>query len=345
MPSTVRSPASLILGIVFASGTAASLFWDVRSLGDVTLDHVMTGLVLVGTIASGHMFWRQARGLRILPCAGLAILFGGGTFYCVTTSAARNAEVGIPKVLVTLNENEQRNRLLTDIAEAKEDARKSKAVALKDCASGEGAKCKSLTRLATAADSHYWILIGRLATSKPEQPANPGLRHAAQVFAALPGAGSAEAIERSLVLFSPFVKALFLEIATVVFFGIGLGHRSVISTLEITENTKNQSAPVIPVPSVAPVYSVASVVRPRIVEISHKPPFEDLRPPSMDDAATVVNILKTLYRPINNDELAQLMGVTKGEASRRATVALQKGLIVKQRFGKHVAISLKQTMN
>ncbi len=309
--TTVRSWGSIALGAIFATGTATSIFWDIRALVDIAPDHMMTALVLIGTIASGHMFWRQARGYHILPCLGLAALFGGGTFYCVTTSAARTVEVSIPKTLDILAANEGRRQLEIDIREAKEDARKAKATAAKNCANGEGPGCRALTKLADAADSHYWMLGARLAGTKPEQPSNPGLHHAAQVFAALPFAGSAERIEHGLVLFSPFVKALFLEIATVVFFGIGLGHRTVAARAGSV--------------SCAPVTIFARRSLSTVVD---------------NDAATVVNALKTVREPVSNDELAALMSVTKGEASRRATIALENGLIVRQRWGRTVAISL-----
>ena len=71
------------------------------------------------------------------------------------------------------------------------------------------------------------MLNGRLANMRGEQIENAGLKHAARVFAALPLVQSQpEAIERALLLFTPFVKALFLEIATVVFLGIGLAGRA-----------------------------------------------------------------------------------------------------------------------
>lgn len=317
MPPTLasrsaRSWGAIALGAVFAAGTAASIFWDVRALVDLTPDHMMTALVLVGTIASAHMWWQQLRACHFGACFLLSILFGGGTFYCVTTSASRNVEVSIPKVLDVLATNERRRKLEVDIAEAKEDARKAKTATVKNCANGEGPGCRALTKLADAADSHYWMLVGRLANSKPEQPANPGLHHAAEVFAALPFAGSAGAIEHGLVLFSPFIKALFLEVATVVFMGIGLGHRT--------------SARVARVANCAPVTTVVATVA-----------------NSCDtDTVAVLSALRHIGRTVSNDEIAALMGVTKGEASRRVSVACAAGLTTRKPIGRHVAISLRQ---
>jgi hypothetical protein len=53
--TTVRSRGAILLGGIFALGPAY-VFGHVRSLADITTDHVMS-LVLGGTIAAGHMFW------------------------------------------------------------------------------------------------------------------------------------------------------------------------------------------------------------------------------------------------------------------------------------------------
>ncbi len=318
-PPTIRSWGSIALGIVFATGTAVSIFWDVRTLVDITPDHMMTALVLVGTIASGHMFWRQARAIHILPCLGLAALFGGGTFYCVTMSASRNIEVGVPKLLDTLATNERRRKLEVDVAEAQKYARETKAATLKNCTSGEGPGCRSLTKLSDAAESHYWVLVARLADTKPEQPSNPGLHHAAQVFAALPFASDAERIEHGLVLFTPFAKALFLEVATVIFLGIGLG--STVRTGVAADPNRQQNDTTV---------ECAPCPKPKLNRPHQQSPT----------VATVVEALRTVSGPVTNDQLAKLLGVDKGEASRRATVALESGLIVRQRLGREVAISL-----
>lgn len=310
----IRSWGSLALGATFAVGTAASLFWDVRSVSQLTTDHMMTLLVLIGTIASGHMFWHQLRN-SLLGCAGLAVLFGAGTIYCVVTSAARNVEIGIPRTLEIVSLNEQRKRLEADIAEAQGDARKAKAAAAKNCADGEGRQCKSLSKLAAAADAHYWVLVARLSTAKPEQPANPGLHHAAQVLALLPLTGSPEALETALVQLMPFAKALFLEIATIVFLGLGLGNK--------IAHQKGQTA-----------------------RRGHEQPEIRCHQFSISaDARTVVEALRTVAGSVTNDELASLMGVTKGEASRRATVALENGLITRERLGREVAISLARKLH
>src|SRR5581483_3908091 len=92
--TTVRSPGAIALGGIFALGTGYVLFEDViRQGAAVTADHVMTALVLVGTIAAGHCFMPALVARRFGGALGLALLFAAGTFICVTGSAGRGAEV------------------------------------------------------------------------------------------------------------------------------------------------------------------------------------------------------------------------------------------------------------
>lgn len=51
-------------------------------------------------------------------------------------------------------------------------------------------------------------------------------------------------------------------------------------------------------------------------------------------------LLRSLGRPVSNNELAGLMGVTKGECSKRVTDALRAGLVSRRRVGREVAITL-----
>jgi predicted transcriptional regulator len=51
-------------------------------------------------------------------------------------------------------------------------------------------------------------------------------------------------------------------------------------------------------------------------------------------------LLRSVNRPVSNNEIASLMGVTKGEASKRVSLALASGIVSRRRVGREVAISL-----
>src|SRR5262249_47235048 len=156
--TTVCCWGAILLGGIFALGTAYVLFADMRSLADITTDHVTTGLVLVGTIAAGHMFWPAARGGRDLGALGLLALFVSGTFICVTGSAGRSAEISQKKEAEANKVNGGREATEADLKKAKADREDLSTKAALECASGEGPKCKGLRSLVEYADSHVALL-------------------------------------------------------------------------------------------------------------------------------------------------------------------------------------------
>ena len=135
---------------------------------------------------------------------------------------------------------------------------------------------------------------------------NGGLAHAAKVFA-LALHAQPQQVELALVLLWPFAKAMMLEVATIVFLGLGLGHETVSSS---------------------------SAVKPvRVATVSE--PETEVDP--------VIAALMRVKRPVTNDELAAILGVTKGTASRK--VAALNGVIRRERVGREVAISLARPLN
>jgi hypothetical protein len=134
------------------------------------------------------------------------------------------------------------------------------------------------------------------------------VRAAAALFARLPFVSmSASAIEALLLLVFPFLQALFCEIGAIVGFSVGLGHAR-----------------------------VSRVSKEPAVSIEF--PGERKRKPKLSDADLVRAALARAGRPVSNDELASLMGVTKGEASKR--VAALDGEVRKLRSGRCLQISL-----
>jgi hypothetical protein len=95
---------------------------------------------------------------------------------------------------------------------------------IKECASGEGSKCRGARASVEYADSHIAILEVRKSDMAPEQDANVRLKHAARVFAFFNPGTDERRIEQGLELIWPFALALIMELGTIVFLGLGLGH-------------------------------------------------------------------------------------------------------------------------
>ena len=207
----IRSWGNIALGAVFAAGTGYALFEDViRHSAPITTDHVMTALVLVGTIAAGHLFFPTASAKRFLPAVGLALIFAAGTFICVVGSAGRVAEVSNSKEAEANKHNGSREDAIEQLKKARADRAELAARFAKECGSGKGPRCDGTKASIEYADSHIAILQVRVDQAKPEQQANGTLKHAAKVFELfLPY--SAKQIEAGLVLLWPFAKALMLD--------------------------------------------------------------------------------------------------------------------------------------
>jgi hypothetical protein len=222
--SRIRSRGAIALGILLAIGTIVVLFWDVRALADITTDHVMTLAMLVVTIAAGHYWLPAVQQRRVLPAIGLAILFIAGTFVCVTGSAGRGAEVAQRKTAAAGNINDARKDIADQLAKARADRVALAATMARECATGEGPKCKGSRASVEYADSHIAILEVRRNDMAPEQEANVRLKHAARVFAFFNPGTDVHRIEQGLELIWPFALALIMELGTIVFLGFGLGH-------------------------------------------------------------------------------------------------------------------------
>lgn len=256
LPNVSSYPAAL-LAVGFFLVTCFVLFKDVYDGAAITTDHVLSMAVLIGTFASGHLLWDQLKQWQLLPALGLTILFAAGTFYCVTASGGRNAAVQGSKAAEAHKTNDDRARIEGDLKQAKarlEDAQDAEAA---ECASGDGPRCKGWRKTREERQTYVNVLQAQLRLMEPERQENPELRHAAKLFAAFPGiAAKEEAIFGFLVLYFPFLKALFAEIATLVFGSIGFRPRKETLSLPIPthESIKPLKAKAATVANVVPFH-------------------------------------------------------------------------------------------
>ncbi len=218
--STPARAGAIALGSLFAAGTTCVVFSDVRALSGLSLDHLMTALVLVGTLAAGHYVGKQARQLAVISALGLALMFTAGTAYLVTTSAARNAESSAGKLAIVQSANGSRAAIERDLDHAKADLRTAHADHRAACSTGNGTRCKGTKAAIETAQAAVTAAESKLAGAPVASIENAGWKHAALVYSVVTGFDPA-AIERAIDLLFPFIKAAFLELGTLVFFGIG----------------------------------------------------------------------------------------------------------------------------
>jgi hypothetical protein len=303
--TTIRSWPAMALGGIFALGTTAVILDDVRQGAEFTTDHVMTVLVILGTIAAGHMFWPAIKTLRLMSAVGLALVFVGGTYFCVSGSAGRSAKVLMHREAEATKVLDARKDVENELKKAREARAALSATYAKECAGGLGPRCKGLKEALATADDQVRLYEVRFDGLKPSEQANGELRYTAELVALIVKAPVQE-IEKAIGLITPLAKALILELATIVFFGLGFGHTKVskISTPPPSGELKSLPAPKQEVVIVDPV----------------------------------VEALRKAKRPVTNDELADLLSVSKAQASK--LVSARDGMLRRERVGRTVAISL-----
>lgn len=221
MSRYVRSPGALALGILFALGTCWVLFHDIRSLSQITVDHVLTLGTLLGTIASGHYFVPAVRDRQFLAAFGLGLAFCAGTFICVTGSAGRGGEAIEQQAATAKSINAQRDDAIAELKAARAKRDELAISFAKECATGKGSRCAGVRETMSYTDSHIAILDARVAMLRPEQVANGKLKKAAEVISRFTGRRQDDLV-KDLELAWPFANALIWELLTITFLSLGL---------------------------------------------------------------------------------------------------------------------------
>ena len=361
-------PAPLALGIFLATVTASVLFDDVRHGAEITTSHALALAALVAALASGHMAWPQLRAWRIAPGLALALLFAASTLYVVVSSGTRNAETAATKQAAAADAQRQRD----DITRMRREAETILTTCLPgtprehvgircglrdamtaECGSGKGSRCTGRTYSVTTYEAAIAGYEAQLARLGPP-PAPSGYAHAARVFAALPGITAApDDIAQRLALLLPFLAVLICELGTLVFLHLGLGHATVADPAGIAVRQSSGDSDQTSYPA-----TVAGEIDPRWFAPLADQPEPPTTPPGPKGGNRVrtslpANVLqfRQSSHPViaaldraggsvaSNRDLAELMGVTPGESTKRVREVAH--LLVCERVGKELRIALR----
>jgi hypothetical protein len=274
---------AIAAGCVFAAGALYILLEDVVKTGNWTMEHAMTVITLLGTIAVGHLA-QTSRGL--LAKLGFSALFLAGTALTTYTSIGRQAELTDTKVLSAEATNSAIAGKEVDLAKARIRLDQATAAADKEMTGEQcGRRCKDWKLRATEVQANIGRLEADIKALGPQKPIATKADKMAKVLALFGWPeGSAKA---ALMLIEPFAYSLFFELGIILSFGYGLRPRP-----------KWRPCPKEPEPE------------PKKQSAKTRPDHPVLR------------VLQSSSRPLTNNELAAAMGVSKGEATkRRAEVA------------------------
>lgn len=320
--TTIRSAPSILVGAFFVGVTGFVILEDVIRHGvPISTRHIMVGAVILGTVFFGHAIWSEWKVGRWATALGSLLLFLLGTSYCVLSSAGRNAEVVSGKAVLASSLNASRDIARQDMIDAKKRYDAAMTAENRECASGDGHLCKAARTSTLVRKSQYDDAKLAFAKQPPEQTANGDIHAIALTFARITGSDKVDSIEATLLLTFPFLAALFCEVAAIVSFAIGLGHKTVPVPIE---GGKLLPAPD-PVAGLLATDKWALSVNARRVKLS--------------DTQLVLKALHQAERPLSNVELAEVLSCTEGEASKKRQACEVLGLLKIEKQGRFLAIS------
>lgn len=337
--STVRSPTAILVGMFFTVVTTYVILEDYFRYGaPFSARHLMAGGILLGTIFFGHWFYVEVKEKRYLSAVGCAGLLALGLTFEILSSAGRSGEAINNRVLTTEAANEPREIAKRDVADTKGRYDTALATETKSCSAlvgsyvrqgnryqqvfDESAQCKAARINTIVRRTQYDEAKLALSKQSPEQVANGDIRAAADLLARIPLiGGDTKSIEATLTLLIPFVMSVFCGISAIVSFAIGLGHRQVPEPIDGGRLLDDKR----PVSGLLAGDKWELSVNARKVRLS--------------DQLLVLKALKHAGRPLSNEELADQLETTAGEATKRRQACEAMGLLKVEKNGKFLAIS------
>jgi len=215
--NTVGRNLAIAAGVVLLSGTLAILFEDVVHGAPFTLKHYLTLVIVAGTMMAGHLADVARRHNHWLSAIGFAAIFLAGTGLVVFSSAGRQAE----KTMMSGTEHDdlvkQRISLEGQLATERETVSTKRAAADKECASGEGTKCRAARSIVAYYENSAKGVEARLALLAPAKPVAPEAEQISVIAAAL--GYDKDHVKAVAMLLDPFLRTLLLELGMVVSFG------------------------------------------------------------------------------------------------------------------------------
>lgn len=220
--STKPRYGAIAAGTLCALGAAAVLLEDVRHTHTITIDHLLSVLVLVGTITAGVMAVGFTKRWRTWHYAvALTVLATVGSVYCVVNTAGRSAEGRAIKRLEAEANNAKRAEVLAARKTDQDRLDKKREEHANECKSGKGKRCEGILESIKVYEAAVKGHNADLAAIGPEVPVDATAKNAAAMIAPVTG-GNEAAIAAAVSLLLPNIPALFAEAGSIIFLHIGL---------------------------------------------------------------------------------------------------------------------------
>lgn len=261
-----------------------------------------SGIAAVLCVAALPIWIEAARKARSYLVAGTLVLaFVALLAYSLPATIGRTGEIKETKAADTSKVIEDKARIEADHATTKKLVDEANRWQINACKGGNGPDCKAATFVLNQRSASLEKLTGQLARMKPAGAGDLGSDTLAWASA---GWVTADTVRRSSALS----------------FAIGLD-LAIWSLFLLASHILAQ-----PTTVSATVSKASTLILPEGV--------------TAEDLENLRKLLTRTGRPVNNNEVARLMSVTKGEASKRVSAAVAAGLVQRRRVGREVSIAV-----
>lgn len=320
-----------VAGCAFAAGGLTILLGsDLTSPGEWQASQWLTILTVFGTIAAGHLMADALRARHVFATVGFLILFLSGTGLVVYSSVGRQVETAGTTTLSVEDTNRQIADKTDDLKAAK--ARKAYAdsqVQREMTHSYCGKRCKDWKTNASDIAVVIAQLDREIAALGPQKPVNAQAEAFADM-ASLFGVDNKARTVAVLLLVIPFFKTLFFEVGAIVSLGFAFrqGKRPVLIAANDCPSVADtrQTSFFAELPDDEPPKGRKPRELPKgVIEFQSHPVIK-----ALTDAGGSVR---------SHRELAQLLGIDEGAATRRRQEVEDQLLVT--RHGKQLRIALR----
>lgn len=318
--NTTGRALALVVGLAFTAGSLVILLGDVLLTPQAwTRYHVLTLLMVGGTIAAGHLIGTAWRARTWIAGAGFAALFVAGTALVVIQSVGRQAETTETATLTVTAHNDEIVRMKAQAQDLRQTLAYARPGRNAECESAPDPlpkkgwpECRRKRASVAALEETLAKAERRLSEIGAPAPVAPKADKVAEILGLL-GLDRAKA-KAGFMLIEPFLWTLFFEIGAIVSLGFSFRHGAAVVVLAGNDNSMPGPRP----GALVPVQAVTEA----------------------DHLSGVVTVLRRAGRPVNNQELARMLGVSDATAHRRTEDAIAAGLVTKVRDGRQMAIGL-----
>lgn len=309
----------------WAARATAGALWIVGSAYLIRgeLAHPSPDWVLIASIP---VVWLVVCALPILVTAALrerqwiaagVMALGAlvGSAYTLTGTLGRQSEAHDARAALASESLAARKRLESQLIEAQDMLKTARKRLASECATGRGKQCRGVEATVNVYEAAVAGNTARLEKLKPVPP--PGVEvRVAHAIAVFKGGAAADYME-AVGLFLPCLFGLLCEIGMLgaAMYGFHPRREASAGAGIRREETETVSEPV------------------RALDWTDA---EKLTPDQMEELR---KLFLAVGHPLNNNQVAAMLGCQKGNASKVVTKAVAAGVLSRQRVGREVAIS------